>query len=39
MWPNRVKHMFLEAGFSRELQTELVLVEKPENFKNYIIII
>ena len=31
--------MFLEAGFLRELQTALVLVEKPENFENYIIII
>ena len=39
MQPDRVKHMFLEAGFSRELRTVLVLVEKPENFKNYIIVI
>ena len=31
--------MFLEAGFSRELQTALVPVEKPENFENYIIVI
>ena len=31
--------MFLEAGFSRELRTALVLVEKPENFKNYIIVV
>ena len=31
--------MFLEAGFSRELRTVLVLVEKPENFENYIVVI
>ena len=31
--------MFLEAGFLRELRTALVLVEKPENFENYIVVI
>ena len=31
--------MFLEAGFSRELRTALVLVEKPENFENYIVVV
>jgi hypothetical protein len=39
LWPNRVKRLFLESGFSKELRVALILVEKPENFKGYITIV
>ena len=39
LWPNRVKRLFLESGFSKELRAALILVEKPKNFKGYITII
>lgn len=38
-WPDRVKRMFLEAGFSKELRIALIPVEKPENFESYIAIV
>ena len=39
MWPNRVKRLFLESGFSKELRVALIPVEKPENFEGYVTII
>jgi hypothetical protein len=39
LWPNWVKRLFLESGFSKELRAALILVEKPENFEGYVTII
>jgi len=39
LWPNRVKRLFLESGFLKELRIALIPVEKPENFEGYIAII
>jgi hypothetical protein len=35
-WPDRVKRLFLESGFSRELRAALIPVKKPEKFEDYI---
>jgi len=39
LWPNRVKRLFLESGFLKELRVALIPVEKPENFEGYVTII
>jgi hypothetical protein len=39
LWPNQVKRLFLESGFSKELRTALIPVEKPKNFEGYITVI
>jgi len=39
LWPNRVKRLFLESGFSKELRIALIPVEKPENFEGYVTVI
>lgn len=39
MWPARVKRLFLESGFSKELRTALIPVEKPENFDDYVAVV
>jgi hypothetical protein len=38
-WPERVKRLFLESGFSKELRAALIPVEKPENFNNYVAVV
>lgn len=39
LWPNRVKRLFLESGFSKELRVALIPVEKPENFEGYVAVV
>ena len=39
MWPDQVKQLFLESGFSKELCVALILVEKPKKFRDYVAII
>jgi hypothetical protein len=39
LWPNWVKRLFLESGFSKELHTALIPVEKPKNFEGYVTIV
>lgn len=39
LWPDRVKRMFLESGFSKELRAALIPVEKPENFESYVAVV
>ena len=39
LWPDRVKRLFLEAGFLKELRTALVPVIKPDKFRDYINIV
>jgi len=36
LWPDRVKRLFFESGFSKELRTALIPVKKPENFGDYV---
>src|SRR6266536_2643820 len=38
-WPDRVKRLFLESGFSKELRVALIPVEKPENFGDYVAVV
>lgn len=38
-WPGRVKRLFLESGFSKELRAALIPVEKPENFEGYVAVV
>jgi len=39
LWLNRVKRLFLESGFLKELRVALILVEKLENFEGYVTIV
>ena len=39
LWPDRVKRLFLETGFLKELRTALVPVIKPDKFGDYINIV
>jgi hypothetical protein len=39
LWPNRVKRLFLESGFLKELRAALIPVEKPKNFEGYVTIV
>ena len=39
LWPDRVKRLFLETGFSKELRTALVPVIKLDKFRDYINIV
>jgi hypothetical protein len=39
LWPPRVKRLFLESGFSQELRTALIPVEKPEKFEDYVAVV
>ena len=39
LWLNRVKRLFLESGFLKELRAALILVEKPENFEDYVAVV
>ena len=38
-WPDRVKRLFLESGFLKELRVALILVEKPEKFEDYVVVV
>ena len=39
LWPERVKRLFLESGFSKELRAALIPVEKPEKFEDYVAVV
>jgi hypothetical protein len=38
-WPDQIKRIFLETGFSKELSTALVPVQKPSKFDDFVTVV